>query len=200
MLSMYVCMRMLMGLCGFFALAAAAKQAAFEEANKIKNQFRALDDDEIDFLDEVKARARREEERLRRETEEGLGAFRKEQLRLEKEASAGGDEEADGGEGEGEAQESWGGGRKRKRREERAGVIKGVKRRTSATGEGARSSQTTGETVKQPDGEAAAKDSAKTNEGAEGVAAAKQPPAPAKSAATTAKLGLVDYGSDSDDD
>ncbi|KAK1722566.1 N-terminal domain of NEFA-interacting nuclear protein NIP30-domain-containing protein [Colletotrichum acutatum] len=30
----------------------AAKQAAFEEANKIRNQFRALDDDEIDFLDE----------------------------------------------------------------------------------------------------------------------------------------------------
>ncbi|KAL0781890.1 hypothetical protein CaCOL14_003225 [Colletotrichum acutatum] len=33
----------------------AAKQAAFEEANKIRNQFRALDDDEIDFLDEVRA-------------------------------------------------------------------------------------------------------------------------------------------------
>src|SRR3569833_608756 len=31
----------------------AAKQAAFEEANKIKNQFRALDDDEIEFLDGV---------------------------------------------------------------------------------------------------------------------------------------------------
>ncbi|EEY20256.1 conserved hypothetical protein [Verticillium alfalfae VaMs.102] len=32
---------------------AAAKEAAFEEANKIRNQFRALDDDEIDFLDET---------------------------------------------------------------------------------------------------------------------------------------------------
>ncbi|KAJ4403421.1 hypothetical protein N0V82_010654, partial [Gnomoniopsis sp. IMI 355080] len=30
----------------------AAKQAAFEEANKIRNQFRALDEDEIGFLEE----------------------------------------------------------------------------------------------------------------------------------------------------
>ncbi|PSR92197.1 NEFA-interacting nuclear protein NIP30, partial [Coniella lustricola] len=36
----------------------AAKQAAFEEASKIKNQFRALDEDEIEFLDEVRARQR----------------------------------------------------------------------------------------------------------------------------------------------
>ncbi|KAF4585355.1 putative NEFA-interacting nuclear protein NIP30 [Ophiocordyceps camponoti-floridani] len=30
----------------------AAKQAAFEEKLRLKNQFRALDDDEADFLDE----------------------------------------------------------------------------------------------------------------------------------------------------
>ncbi|PHH84863.1 hypothetical protein CDD83_1254 [Cordyceps sp. RAO-2017] len=33
----------------------AAKQAAFEEKHKIKNQFRPLDDDEADFLDERRA-------------------------------------------------------------------------------------------------------------------------------------------------
>ena len=49
----------------------AAKQAAFEEQNKIKNQFRALDDDEADFLDEVRERKRRAEEAVKRETEEG---------------------------------------------------------------------------------------------------------------------------------
>ncbi|KAI8215981.1 hypothetical protein K4K54_000378 [Colletotrichum sp. SAR 10_86] len=58
----------------------AAKQAAFEEANKIKNQFRPLDDDEIEFLDEVREAKRAEEERVRRETEEGLAAFRRAQL------------------------------------------------------------------------------------------------------------------------
>ncbi|KXH60133.1 hypothetical protein CNYM01_10292 [Colletotrichum nymphaeae SA-01] len=49
----------------------AAKQAAFEEANKIRNQFRALDDDEIGFLDEVREAKRAEEER--EEEEEGEG-------------------------------------------------------------------------------------------------------------------------------
>ncbi|KAF3766807.1 hypothetical protein M406DRAFT_244207, partial [Cryphonectria parasitica EP155] len=36
----------------------AAKQAAFEEANRLKHQFRALDEDEIGFLDEVVQRKR----------------------------------------------------------------------------------------------------------------------------------------------
>ncbi|CAP65397.1 uncharacterized protein PODANS_6_9010 [Podospora anserina S mat+] len=36
----------------------AAKQAEFEEKSKLKNQFRALDEDEIDFLDEVERRRR----------------------------------------------------------------------------------------------------------------------------------------------
>ena len=54
----------------------AAKQAAHEEANKIKNQFRALDEDEIEYLEGVRERKREEEERVKRETEEGLKAFR----------------------------------------------------------------------------------------------------------------------------
>ncbi|KXJ91712.1 N-terminal domain of NEFA-interacting nuclear protein NIP30-domain-containing protein, partial [Microdochium bolleyi] len=40
----------------------AAKQAAFEEANKIRNQFPTLDDDEIEFLDGVADGKRLEEE------------------------------------------------------------------------------------------------------------------------------------------
>ena len=36
----------------------AAKQAAFEEAHRLRNQFRALDDDEVGFLDEVRERER----------------------------------------------------------------------------------------------------------------------------------------------
>lgn len=81
----------------------AAKQAAFEEANRIKNQFRALDEDEVAFLAEVRERKREEEERERREVEEGLRAFRR--------ARGGGEggemeekEEEEGGEGEGEGE------------------------------------------------------------------------------------------------
>ncbi|EHK26436.1 uncharacterized protein TRIVIDRAFT_55737 [Trichoderma virens Gv29-8] len=101
----------------------AAKQAAFEEQNKLKNQFRALDDDEIEFLDEVRAKERAEEERARREVEEGLKAFRTRQK------STGGGETSgparvDGG---GEEEEEWAvGGRKRKRHERE---VLGVKKK-----------------------------------------------------------------------
>ncbi|GAB0134600.1 hypothetical protein EsDP_00002965 [Epichloe bromicola] len=89
----------------------AAKQAAFEEQNRIKNQFRALDEDEIDFLDEVKAAKRMEEERVRREMEDGLRAFREQQRR-----SSGGGEGAEGSGGlVDQTAGEWSAGRKRKR-------------------------------------------------------------------------------------
>ncbi|KAG5978345.1 hypothetical protein E4U55_006219 [Claviceps digitariae] len=114
----------------------AAKQAAFEEQTKIRNQFRALDDDEIEFLDEVKAAKRMEEERVRRELEDGLRAFREQQRRS---SAVGGDAAtgAEGGEDLGAAGGGtdiqsgsggeWGGiGRKRKRgkKQERIGLVK----------------------------------------------------------------------------
>ncbi|KAF2668023.1 NEFA-interacting nuclear protein NIP30 [Microthyrium microscopicum] len=55
----------------------AAKQEAFEEANKLKNQFRSLDDDEIDFLDSVLQAERVKEEAVKKETTEQLASFRK---------------------------------------------------------------------------------------------------------------------------
>lgn len=103
----------------------AAKQAAFEEQNRIKNQFRALDEDEIDFLDEVKAAKRMEEERVRRETEDGLRAFREQQRR-----SSGGGEGAEGSGGLGLVDQiaggEWSAGRKRKRGRgrEKMGLVK----------------------------------------------------------------------------
>ncbi|KAM3468878.1 hypothetical protein MY5147_007515, partial [Beauveria neobassiana] len=61
----------------------AAKEAAAAEASKLTNQFRALDNDEVAFLDEVRARRRAEEESVRRETEEGLKKFRRQSARRE---------------------------------------------------------------------------------------------------------------------
>ncbi|KAK4153468.1 N-terminal domain of NEFA-interacting nuclear protein NIP30-domain-containing protein, partial [Chaetomidium leptoderma] len=55
----------------------AAKQAAFDEAHRLRNQFRALDDDEVDFLEEVREKKRREEAEARREVERGLEEFRR---------------------------------------------------------------------------------------------------------------------------
>lgn len=96
-------------------LPVAAKQAAFEEANKIRNQFRALDDDEVEFLDEVVAAKRKEEERVRRETEDGVKSFRERQRRTSGEGVVEEDKEED-----------WGVGRKRKRRDKdkEKGVVK----------------------------------------------------------------------------
>ncbi|KZZ96010.1 NEFA-interacting nuclear protein NIP30 [Moelleriella libera RCEF 2490] len=125
----------------------AAKQAAFEEQNKIRNQFRALDDDEIDFLDDVLAKKRLEEERVRRETEEGLRAFRQRQLETEHgngmtaaaaaaaaaareggdgaaTQNEGGEVKKEGKEDEAEA-EDWAAARKRKRaRDKDKGLVK----------------------------------------------------------------------------
>ncbi|KAF4973483.1 hypothetical protein FZEAL_9321 [Fusarium zealandicum] len=155
----------------------AAKQAAFEEQSKLRNQFRALDDDEIDFLDEIRANKRAEEERVRRETEEGLKAFRQRQ-------------KGDGGENqEGEPDatggaESWGVGRKRKRVKERE--VKGLRRKVSAAEETTSKGgelEEKGRDKEVDDGKAASK-SNETN---------ANPP-------EKKGLSLVSYGSDSDED
>lgn len=151
----------------------AAKEAAFEEQTKVRNQFRALDDDEIDFLDEVRERKKKEEERVRRETEEGLQAFRERQK--------GGDAGEELQEQVGEA-ESWGVGRKRKRNKEKE--VKGVRRRVSE-GEGTKEG-------KKP--EERSKDEKKADEKVE------QPMPTSPPAKQKAGLALVDYGSDDSDD
>ncbi|KAI0892471.1 hypothetical protein F4806DRAFT_231469 [Annulohypoxylon nitens] len=185
----------------------AAKQAAFEEQNRIRNQFRALDDDEIEFLDDVQEKRREEEERVKRETEERLAKFREAQ----KKGASG----PAGGEGEGEdvvddaknedtAIEdpvSWSGaGKKRKRDKESKSIVKGVKRRASVH---ERDSKVTiaAEPEKKPyEGNTMATntdDKSKTSATTDPTKA----PAP-KPTAEKAKpsLGLVDYGSDDDDD
>ncbi|KAF6835679.1 hypothetical protein CPLU01_04149 [Colletotrichum plurivorum] len=148
---------------------------AFEEANKIKNQFRPLDDDEIEFLDEVRQSARAEEERVRRETEEGLAAFRAAQKRPGP-VDEGGDA---GGENEGDVagkEEEWAVG-PRKRRKGREGLF-GVRREKSD----AERKEGEGKTVEEVE----KKDVEK-----------KDVPAPV---AAKPQMGLVAYGSDSDDD
>ncbi|TGJ76433.1 hypothetical protein E0Z10_g10874 [Xylaria hypoxylon] len=187
----------------------AAKQAAFEEQNRIRNQFRALDDDEIDFLHGVSDEQHAEEERVRRETEEGLASFRKAQ----KGSGAAGIDDADvDGNGD-DLVEEWGAapGRKRKREKEKA-ALKGVKRRTSMPEEDKKderkddvisASENTGNdpanstrtkltpTPTNPE-PVAAKDAS--------TAAPPQLVNTASMAKARPALGLVDYGSDEDDD
>ncbi|EXK47474.1 hypothetical protein FOMG_00860 [Fusarium oxysporum f. sp. melonis 26406] len=153
----------------------AAKQAEFEEQTKLRNQFRALDDDEIEFLDEIRANKRAEEERVKRETEEGLKAFRERQ----KGDTAHG--ETAGVEEEGE---SWEIGRKRKRTKEKD--VKGLRRKVSAAEEKETGKQDT-KPVEGPSRDTLDEKSRTTNQ-----SAAKPP--------EKKGLVLVGYGSDSDDD
>ncbi|KAK8879663.1 N-terminal domain of NEFA-interacting nuclear protein NIP30-domain-containing protein [Apiospora arundinis] len=172
----------------------AAKQAAFEEASRLRNQFRALDDDEVDFLDEVQEKERQEEERKRRELEEGLGKFRQAQLK--------GKPTANGEDGVVEEEEvvptedlasEWAaagaGGAGRKRKREKEALFKGLKRKSTSEG-AAQAKDTT--TTKTADANGAAKATEQTT---------KPPVTAAKpAAATKPAMGLVAYGSDDDDD
>lgn len=159
----------------------AAKEAAFEEQNKIKNQFRALDDDEVEFLDEVVAAKRKEEERVRRETEDGVKAFREQQRRM-----SGAEEGVDGG------GEDWGVGRKRKRREREKGGV--VRRKVDGDADEKRDDDGKKSEDKEKKVEKIEEKivEAKGIEKEEG----KQETLPVK---TEKKSALVDYGSDSDD-
>ncbi|KAL7944795.1 N-terminal domain of NEFA-interacting nuclear protein NIP30 domain-containing protein [Trichoderma barbatum] len=160
----------------------AAKQAAFEEQNKVKNQFRALDDDEIEFLDEVRAKEKAEEERARKEVEEGLKAFRERQK-----STGGGEIAAVVKEDVGGEEEEWTvGGRKRKRHERE---VLGVKKK-AVVGEkdGAGG-------VEKSDGDDG-RNKKSEGEGEKEKEKDKEPPKEEKKAS----LGLVAYDSDSDDD
>ncbi|ETN36413.1 uncharacterized protein HMPREF1541_08690 [Cyphellophora europaea CBS 101466] len=66
----------------------AAKQADFEEQAKLKNQFRALDDDEVDYLDSLNQSSRAKENAVRKQTAEELEAFRKQQQQAEKSSAS----------------------------------------------------------------------------------------------------------------
>jgi hypothetical protein len=176
---------------------AAAKQAAFEEQNKIKNQFRALDDDEIDFLDEVRQKKRQEEELVKRETEQGLRAFRDAQKeRGETEAGAKEGERGLLEEKQKDGQEeNWGVGRKRKRARERERDVKGVRRKASEE-EGK-------DDTKPADMEKKKKPTAKSEDHQIETGRLQETGGVARPAAAPqakpAALGLVDYDSDTDD-
>ncbi|KAF4438803.1 nefa-interacting nuclear nip30 [Fusarium acutatum] len=153
----------------------AAKQAEFEEQTKLRNQFRALDDDEIEFLDEIRANKLAEEERVRRETEEGLKAFRERQK---------GDAAQGENAGVKEKGESWEIGRKRKRTKEKD--VKGLRRKVSAAEEKETGKQDT-KPAEGPSHDTLDEKSRTTSQ------PAVQPP-------EKKGLALVGYGSNSDDD
>ncbi|EFE43645.1 hypothetical protein TRV_01607 [Trichophyton verrucosum HKI 0517] len=170
----------------------AAKQEAFEESIRLKNQFRTLDEDEVEFLDSILESTHAKEEALQKETSEKLELFHRQREEAEKallDAETGNAAELVGPADEGD---NWAiSGRKRRRPKEKEGGLLGLKRRRSATA----AENNNNSSTHSKDG----KD--KAMEGAE----ATQPPPikkPEPSIPTETKastLGLGAYSSDEDD-
>lgn len=118
-------------------LSSAAKQEAFEESIRLKNQFRSLDEDEIEFLDSVLESTRTKEAAVKKETIEQLDLFRRQQEEADKawlaEAVDGNGTNAVAGSSPTEEEQWTVNGKKRKRAKDKQ-VLKGVKlRKTSST-------------------------------------------------------------------
>lgn len=199
-------------------LTAAKKQEAFEESIKLKNQFRALDEDEAEFLDSVLESTRAKEAALKQETTQQLDAFRRQQDEAERAARLAGNSEGDPAVEE----EQWASaGRKRKKGKDKE-TLMGIKiRRTSSTGEKGVSDSTSMAKANKPAPAAEGSKTAtapettkpapaakvhatpassppKTDTGAAGSAGQKEAQAQ-KAKPTPAALGLSGYSSDEDD-
>ena len=202
----------------------AAKQEAFEESIRLKNQFRSLDDDEVEFLDSVLESTRTKEAEIKKETTEQLDLFRRQQEEADKALLA---EAADGsganvvvGGGSVE-EEQWVVSSKKRRRGKEKEVLKGVKlRKTSSAGEsktpqldkrGSPTSPTSERATKAlgavpKDKGASTTDSmtAKSTTDGEGANSAATSGSPSDAGTVPAKqsaavLGLGDYSSDDDE-
>lgn len=159
----------------------------------MKNQFRSLDEDEVEFLDSVLETTRAQEAAVKKQTAEELDAFRRQQEEAEKAAKAAGPEDAV----ESTESTSWSVGKKRKKGRE--GLLGGVKLRKASSGE------KTSVTV-EPDVEASAsppkEEHAKV---AKGVKRDSQIDGPVNVSVEPSKppaplgLGLAAYSSDEDD-
>lgn len=195
----------------------AAKEEAFQESIKLKNQFRNLDEDEVEFLDSVLESTRKKEEEVKKETSEQLDLFRRQREEKDKELLEGGGE-FDGKAGSptaGESQSPWAvNARKRKRVKEndRAG-LRGLKlRKSSSTGEaldGSRKETGEGRFVEQNTASGA------SSKEKVAVRVSASPPPPLGTSITkvspkqdhssspkpssTSGLGLAGYSSDEDD-
>ena len=158
----------------------------------MKNQFRSLDEDEVDFLDTVLQAERAKEAEAKKQTSEQLDAFRKQQEEAEKAAK-----QDDTTAVEPEMTESWSvGARKRKKGREKDG-IGGVKLRRSSTVNqpGKAVPALAGDDDRRPKdhaAETAAQNKPHNDSAGEDASTSKSPSPPAVA------LGLGDYSSDED--
>ena len=154
------------------------------------NQFRSLDEDEIEFLDSVQQAARDKELAEKRATKEGLDEFRKQQEEAERAAK-----EQEGAVSPPTVTESWSvGPRKRKKGKEKDG-IGGLKIRRTSTGEQAKKVEDTATPDNQTASSKVQEQSFSVKEQSDKKPASSPPVSPP---APAAGLGLGAYSSDED--
>ncbi|KAI5256690.1 hypothetical protein E4T42_01499 [Aureobasidium subglaciale] len=182
---------------------------------KLKNQFRSLDQDEVEFLDTVMETTRAKEDAVRKETAEQLEAFRRQQEDTEKASREAAPEASNQSESD-----TWAfNARKRKRNREKE-AIAGIKLRKSSSSmaqmtedAGATSGAVSDDKKQSPPspGPAPASQSASAKPVQPPVAAmdevvsdqVNKAPATVRASASpkpAAALGLAAYSSDDDDD
>ncbi|KAJ5688079.1 hypothetical protein N7536_010698 [Penicillium majusculum] len=125
-----------------------AKQEAFEEKSRLKNQFRSLDEDEVDFLDSVLESTRAKEAAVKRETAEQLEAFHRQREEAQKALLESTSPEVAPVKGE-----QWTAlARKRRNDKHRKALISGKKRKASATDNAAGKDTNNGKDSQNQDG------------------------------------------------
>lgn len=179
----------------------AAKQEAFEEATRLGNQFRALHDDEIEFLDSVLESTRAKEAAVRKETFDQLNEFRQRQELKER------SERGEKTEEPGQEQGSWTVGAKKRKRTKNAPAIAGVKlRKTSSAADSSvniddteekNNSRRDGKTAVEPT-ESKTLLSTDEQRGSETAPAVKQPTVNTPATQAGSGLGLGGYSSEDD--
>lgn len=113
-----------------------AKQEAFEESIRLKNQFRSLDEDEVEFLDSVLESTRAKEAAVKKETIEQLDIFRRQQEEADKALLLRDDDGTAQGTGtSGLEEEQWKTTAKKRKRTGEKETLKGVKLRKASTSE-----------------------------------------------------------------
>jgi hypothetical protein len=184
-----------------------AKQEQFEEKMRLKNQFRALDEDEVDFLDSVLESTRAQEEAVKKDTADQLEVFRKQREEAEKAMLGSTTSEVTPAPAE---EEDWAIPARKRRRDKGKDLLLPGKKRKASTGEENVTPKTEGVTTKSETTSVKDTPSTKTAGNAVKSASATQAQSsiPAKTTTETKQpgkpapvaLGLVGYGSDSESD
>lgn len=191
-----------------------AKQEAFEEKIKLKNQFRSLDEDEVEFLDSLLESTRAQEDAVKKDTADQLEVFRRQREEAEKALL----ENTSADVAPAAEAEDWKiPSRKRRREKKKDSLIPGKKRKSTAENTGEESSQTeqkaenskpAGEDEKKTTSEPAPAGLATSQQESKSGSSENTGKSSENTKATTAKpsetpkpavsLGLADYGSDSE--